>query len=137
LFQDYVVELAAEGRTVLLSSHILAEVEKLCDRVTIIRQGRVVQHGTLEELRTTTRTSISVSTERPIEGIATVAGVHSVRTDETHVHLDVESTSLDAVLTFLTRFGVRSLVSQPPTLEELFLREYGDQIEPEGAEAAR
>jgi ABC-2 type transport system ATP-binding protein len=137
LFQDYVVEMAAEGRTVLLSSHILAEVEKLCDRVTIIRQGRVVQHGTLDELRTTTRTSISVSTERPIEGIASVAGVHSVRTDESHVHLDVESTSLDAVLTFLTRFGVRSLVSQPPTLEELFLREYGDQIESDDAEAAR
>jgi ABC-2 type transport system ATP-binding protein len=137
LFQDYVVEMAAEGRTVLLSSHILAEVEKLCDRVTIIRQGRVVQHGTLDELRTTTRTSISVSTERPIEGIASVAGVHSVRTDESHVHLDVESTSLDAVLTFLTRFGVRSLVSQPPTLEELFLREYGDQIEPAATEVAR
>jgi hypothetical protein len=69
VFQDCIIEAAAEGRTVLLSSHILAEVERLCDRVTIIRQGRAVQHGTLEELRYLTRTSITVATDRPLVGL--------------------------------------------------------------------
>lgn len=128
VFQECIGEIAQEGRTVLLSSHILAEVEKLCDRVTIIRNGRAVQQGTLGELRTTTRTSISVSTDRPIEGIATVDGVHSIRSDDGHVHFEVDGSALDAALRHLTRFGVRTLTSRPPTLEELFLREYGDDL---------
>jgi len=128
VFQDCIVEVAGEGRTVFLSSHILAEVEKLCDRVTIIREGRVVQRGTLDELRTTTRTSITVATDRPVTGLDTNPGVHTLRVEEAHLHFEVDSVALDEVMRHLSTFGIRSLVSQPPTLEELFLREYGDDL---------
>ncbi len=128
VFQDCVIEATQEGRTVLLSSHILAEVEKLCDRVTIIRQGRAVQSGTLDELRYLTRTSITVVTDRPITGLESVGGVHNVTTDDGHVRFDVDGESLDDAVRIVSRFGVRSLVSQPPTLEELFLRHYGDEL---------
>jgi ABC-2 type transport system ATP-binding protein len=129
VFQACVGELAAEGRTVLLSSHILAEVEKLCDRVTIIRKGRAVQSGSLDDLRTTTRTSVTVSTDRHVEGLTERSGVHAVRRDETHLHLEVETAALGDTMSFLSTFGIRSLVSQPPTLEELFLRQYGDTFD--------
>jgi len=126
VFEECVQEVAAEGRTVLMSSHILAEVEKLCDRVTIIRHGRTVQRGTLDDLRATTRTSITVATDRPIEALATQEGVHAVRADETRVHFEVDNDRLGATMEFLSSFGIVSLVSSPPTLEQLFLREYED-----------
>lgn len=129
VFQDCIVEATGEGRTVLLSSHILAEVEKLCDRVTIIRQGRTVQTGSLDEMRHLTRTSITVATARPLVGLEDLDGVHDVRVDEGHVHFDVDGAAIDAAIGLLSRFGIRSLVSQPPTLEELFLRHYGDELE--------
>jgi ABC-2 type transport system ATP-binding protein len=125
VFQDCIQEVTREGRTVLLSSHILAEVEKLCDRVTIIRQGRTVQTGTLEEMRHLTRTSIAVSTARPVDGLDTFDGVHDVAYDDGHVRFDVDGSALDAAIRHLSSFEIRSLVSQPPTLEELFLRHYG------------
>jgi len=113
-----------DGRTVLLSSHILAEVEALCDRVTIIRDGRAVETGTLADLRHLTRTSIRAELTGPVTGLAGLAGVHGLRAHNSHVSLDVDTTALDTVLRHLTDAGVRSLVSQPPTLEELFLRHY-------------
>lgn len=128
VFQDCIVEAAGHGRTVLLSSHILAEVEKLCDRVTIIRHGRVVQSGTLDELRTTTRTAIDVSTDRPVVGLGARAGVHTVRADGSHLRFEVDEAALGDVMSYLSGFGIRSIVSQPPTLEELFLRQYGDDL---------
>ena len=127
-FQRCVLELAAEGRTVLLSSHILAEDERLCDRVSIIRRGRTVQTGSLEELRHLTRTSISVATERPVTGLDSLEGIHDVAASDGHVSFDVDGDDLDAALRHLTSFGVRSLTSNPPTLEELFLRHYGDEL---------
>jgi len=129
VFQECIIEATREGRTVLLSSHILAEVEKLCDRVTIIRRGRAVQSGTLAELRYLTRTSITVATEQPIVGLESIDGVHNVSSDDGHVRFDVDGRSLDQVVRTVSQFGVRSLVSQPPTLEELFLRHYGDELE--------
>ncbi len=128
VFQSCILEAAAEGRTVLLSSHILAEVETLCDRLTIIRHGRAVQHGTLAELRALTRTSIAVATNRPIERLDSLAGVHNIRTDDGAVRFDVDGADLDGALRHVTSFGVRSLVSRPPTLEELFLRHYDDDL---------
>jgi len=112
------------GRTVLLSSHILAEVEALCDRVSIIRSGRTVETGTLTQLRHLTRTFISAELATAPNGLATMAGVHDLQVDGLHVRLQVDSAQLDPVLRQLTSHGIRSLVSQPPTLEELFLRHY-------------
>jgi ABC-2 type transport system ATP-binding protein len=113
-----------DGRTVLLSSHILAEVEALCDRVTIIRQGRAVETGTLAELRHLTRTSIRADLAGPVDGLETLPGVHDVQTHNGTVRFDVDTAALDAVLRQHAAVGVRSLTSQPPTLEELFLRHY-------------
>ena len=121
------------GRTVLLSSHILSEVEALCDRVSIIRQGRTVETGTLDELRHLTRTSISAELVREPHGLADVPGVHDLRVDGTRVRFQVGHAELDGVLRVLTTFGVRGLESRPPTLEELFLRHY-EVAQPVGAE---
>ncbi len=133
VFQDCIHEIKAEGRTVLLSSHILAEVEALCDRVTIIRAGRVEQTGTLSELRHLTRTSITAETERPAAALADLAGVHGLEVDGSRVRFDVDNDRLDAVVRVLGALGVRSLISHPPTLEELFLRHYGDELARERA----
>ncbi len=131
LFQEVVREIADEGRTVLLSSHILAQVEALAHRVTIIRQGRAVASGSLDELRGLTRTSVTAGLADPEAALAAldaVPGVHHARRHEDHVSLDVESGAFDAVLAALPAFGVRSLVAHPPTLEDLFLREYSDEL---------
>jgi ABC-2 type transport system ATP-binding protein len=125
-FRRCIEEVKAEGRTVLLSSHILAEVEALCDRVSIIRLGRTVESGTLSELRHLTRTSISVETARPVDGITTLPGVHDVAVDGNHAMFDVDTVHLDETVRHLSTLGVRSLTSTPPTLEELFLRHYGE-----------
>ncbi len=128
VFQDTIREIMQDGRTVLLSSHILAEVEALCDRVSIIRRGRTVESGTLAELRHLTRTSIAVETERLVVGLENLPGVHDPHVDGLRARFDVETAQLDGALRFLANFGVRSLTSQPPTLEELFLRHYGDEL---------
>jgi ABC-2 type transport system ATP-binding protein len=128
VFQDCILDATREGRTVLLSSHILAEVEKLCDRVTIIRRGRAVQTGTLDELRYLTRTTVDAVTDRPVSGLADFPGVHHVTDADGHTRFDVDGPDLGAAIAHLATFGIRSLVSQPPTLEELFLRHYGDEL---------
>ncbi|WP_051803671.1 ABC transporter ATP-binding protein [Streptomyces albus] len=128
VFQDVVLQAKAEGRTVLLSSHILSQVEKLCDRVSIVRQGRTVQSGTLGEMRHLTRTTIEAETDRPLEGLDGLPGIHDLRTDGNRVRFAVDGAHLDAAVQRLSRLGVRSLVSHPPTLEELMLRHYGDEL---------
>ncbi|MEU0516949.1 ABC transporter ATP-binding protein [Streptosporangium sp. NPDC006007] len=125
VFTDCVAEIRAQGRTVLLSSHILAEVEKLCDRVSIIRDGRTVETGTLAELRHLTRTSITAELATPPNGLH---GVHKLRVNGNRVDFEVDTGRLDEVLRQLSDSGVRSLTSRPPTLEELFMRHY--QSEP-------
>lgn len=112
------------GRTVLLSSHILAEVEALCDRVTIIRAGRAVETGTLAEMRHLRRTSIQAELTGQAPGLADLAGVYDLHAHDGRVSFNVDTSALDSVLRHLTDAGVRSLVSQPPTLEELFLSHY-------------
>jgi ABC-2 type transport system ATP-binding protein len=128
VFQDCILDATRQGRTVLLSSHILAEVEKLCDRVTIIRHGRAVQTGTLDELRYLTRTTVDAVTDRPVRALDDIAGVHHVTDVDGHVRFDVDGPALGGAIAHLATFGIRSLVSQPPTLEELFLRHYGDEL---------
>jgi ABC-2 type transport system ATP-binding protein len=130
VFREVVQEVSdRDGRTVLLSSHILSEVEALCDRVTIIRAGRAVESGTLSELRHLTRTSIQAELVGSMDGLAQLDGVHDLRVDDGRVRFDVDTDEINLVLRRLAEIGVRSLVSQPPSLEELFLRLY----EPEAA----
>jgi ABC-2 type transport system ATP-binding protein len=124
VFQRCVREERDSGRTVLLSSHILSEVEALCDRVSIIRKGRTVESGSLADLRHLTRTSISVELATPPDGLADLPGVHNAKIEGTRVSFEVDTSKLDGVLARLTQAGVRSLISRPPTLEELFLRHY-------------
>ncbi len=132
VFQDCVREVRAAGRTVLLSSHILAEAEALCDRVSIIRHGRTVQSGSLPELRHLTRTAVTADTERPVTGLLALPGVHDVVQQDGRARFDVDTDHLGEALRHLTDFGVRSLSSAPPTLEELFLRHYGDEPADDG-----
>ena len=127
VFTQCVDEFRNEGRSVLLSSHILAEVERLCDRVSIIRGGRTVESGTLAELRHLTRTSVSAELERVPDGLAALPGVHDLVVEGQRVAFEVDSDRLGGALERLTTGGVRTLTSQPPTLEELFLRHYGDE----------
>src|SRR5512132_2358532 len=128
-FREVITEEEHSGRTVLLSSHILAEVEALCDRVSIIRAGRIVETGTLAELRHLTRTSIQAELASPPDGLSGLSGVHDLHVDGTRVRLQVDTAQLDEVLRHLSAAGVRGLTSQPPTLEELFLRHYqADQV---------
>ncbi|MFB9234129.1 ATP-binding cassette domain-containing protein [Plantactinospora siamensis] len=117
-------ELERGDRTVLLSSHILSEVEALCDRLTIIREGRAVETGTLADLRHLTRTNIQAELAGPVDGLTDLPGVHDLRAQHGRISFDVDTEALDNALRHLTQVGVRSLVSQPPTLEELFLRHY-------------
>ena len=132
-FKLSIEELRSQGRTVLLSSHILAEAEALSDRVSIIRAGRVVQSGTLQELRHLTRTTVVVQTERPADHIVDVPGVAHVVNDDGHLSFDVDTDHLDDAMDFLAPLKITSLVSHPPTLEELFLRQFGESVPVEEA----
>lgn len=131
VFQDCVAEATAAGRTVLLSSHVLAEVEALCHRVSIIRSGRTVESGTLAELRHLTRTSIAVETERPAGDLAGATGVHCLVVNGSRATFEVDTAHLDGAIRVLSGYGIRTLTSAPPTLEELFLRHYGDELSTE------
>jgi ABC-2 type transport system ATP-binding protein len=130
-FRRVVSEELHNGRTILLSSHILAEVEALCDRVSIIRAGRIVESGTLAAMRHLTRTTIEAEVASPPIGLAEVPGVHGVLIDGNRVRCEVDGDHLDDALRRLTALGVRSIVAHPPTLEELFLRHYRADEAPE------
>jgi ABC-2 type transport system ATP-binding protein len=125
VFQQVVAEAKAAGRTILLSSHILAQVENLADRITIIRDGKVVESGTLAGMRHLTRTTIVADTAVPVTGLDRLPGIHLAKTEGTSVRFTVDTEHLDAAVRHLTGFGIHSLVSHPPTLEELMLRHYG------------
>ncbi|PID96863.1 MAG: hypothetical protein CSA84_03650 [Actinomycetales bacterium] len=126
VFRDYVGEARAEGRTIFLSSHILSEVEALCDRVSIIKDGAVVESGSLAELRHLTRTSVAATLAEPpaVTGIAALPGVHDVALDGHQLTMSVDTEHLGEVLVAIGAHGIQALTSQPPTLEELFLRSY-------------
>jgi ABC-2 type transport system ATP-binding protein len=124
-FRTCVRELRDEGRTVLLSSHILSEAEALSDRVSIIRDGRVVEAGRLDQLRHLTRTSVSAEVTTVPQGLDRIDGVHNLIVENRRVSAQVEPRGMDALMQALSASGIRSLTSQPPTLEELFLRHYG------------
>ncbi len=127
VFQQCVKEAKAQEKTVLLSSHILAEVEALCNRVSIIRQGKIVESGTLSDLRHLTRTTVTIETVTPLEKLQ-VSGVYDVTRDGTKWRFSVDSNSMDEVMRTIAPLGLKSLTAEPPALEELFLRHYGDDI---------
>jgi ABC-2 type transport system ATP-binding protein len=137
VFQDVINQLMAEGRTVLLSSHILAQVEALADRVSIIRQGEIVQSGTLTEMRHMTRTTIEADTCRPVVGLERMPGIHNLETIDGRVRFAVDGDYLDDAVRALSQFEIRSLTSHPPTLEELMLRHYGDELAAAGNDGKR
>ncbi|MEB3061237.1 ABC transporter ATP-binding protein [[Mycobacterium] zoologicum] len=124
IFQQCVAEASQRGVTVLLSSHILAETERLCRRVTIIRAGRVIESGSLDSLRHLRRTSIEADLLSDPGDLTRIPGVGNVHYSGTVLHAQVDSASLGELIRALSVAGVRSLTSQPPTLEELFMRHY-------------
>jgi ABC-2 type transport system ATP-binding protein len=127
IFQQEILAKRERGATIFLSSHILAQVEKLGDRVSIIRQGRIVETGTLSELRHLTRTTVTAETAEPATGFERLPGVHDPRIDDGRVTFEVDGEHLHTAIGRLHELGIRSLTSHPPTLEQLFMRHYGDE----------
>lgn len=125
VFQDVVAETRAGGTSVFLSSHTLAQVEALADRISIVRDGRVVESGSLAELRHMTRTTLEFVTELPAEGLAERPGIHAVRAEHGRTVCEVDGEQLPAVISTLAPLGVRTLQAHPPTLEQLLIRHYG------------
>lgn len=127
-FTESIREVKAQGRSVLLSSHIFAEVEKLADRVVIIREGVTVETGTMAQLRHLTRTRVTVVLDQDPGDLPTLPGVHDFQTSDGHVSFAVDDAELPGVLSAVAARRPRSLVANPPSLEELFLRHYGDEL---------
>jgi len=134
VFTQCIRQVRATGRSVLLSSHILAEVEKLCDTVTIIRAGRTVESGTLDELRHLTRTTVTAVTDGDPAGLADLPGVHDLAAHDGRVTFSVDAAQLGTVVRALGGLGVRSLTCVPPSLEDLFLRHYGEELAEAGVQ---
>ncbi len=131
-FRACVHEERDRGRTVLLSSHILSEVEALCDRVSIIRKGRTVESGTLAQMRHLTETAVDATLVGAVPDLSRQPGVRGLEVDGQRVRCLVATPSLGALLEVLGRAGIAALVSQPPSLEQLFLRHYDKEGDREG-----
>jgi len=125
VFQDCVLEQKNKGKGVFLSSHIMSEVERLCDRVGIIREGQLVEVGTLDDLRHLTSYTMTVTTERTIEGLDKLDGVYDITNNDGLIKFQVNTDKMGAVIGHITPFGIKKLESAPPSLEELFMRHYG------------
>jgi ABC-2 type transport system ATP-binding protein len=125
VFQECVMEVKNQGKSVILSSHILSEVEKLCDKVGIIRQGSIIETGTLDELRHLTRTNLLVETKEFISSLNEVKGIHGIEAKGSQYSFQVDTEELDNVIKYVSQFGVVKLESAPPKLEDLFMRHYG------------
>ncbi|KGA98930.1 ABC transporter ATP-binding protein [Alkalihalobacillus alcalophilus ATCC 27647 = CGMCC 1.3604] len=124
IFQECVLEAKKAGKSVLLSSHILSEVEKLCDRVGIIRQGKIIETGTLDELRHLTRTNMVIKTKEPVVLLNELKGVHNVQEVDSEFTFQVDTEEIDAVIRHISQLGLVKLESAPPALEDLFMRHY-------------
>jgi ABC-2 type transport system ATP-binding protein len=127
VFAEAIDEVRQAGATVLLSSHILAQVERLCGAVSIIRSGTIVESGTLDRLRHLTRTTVTATTAASSPGLDDLPGVHDLQVDDGAVMFDVDGEHLDTAIGRLHELGIRSLTSHPPTLEQLFMRHYDQQ----------
>lgn len=124
VFQECVIDLKRRGKSVLLSSHILSEVEKLCDKVAIIREGRIIETGTLQELRHLTRSHILVQTKQPIPNLTGLEGIHELEETGQGISFQVDTEKMAEAIRYISRFDIIKLESAPPTLEDLFMRHY-------------
>ena len=124
IFNECVLEQKNRGKGVFLSSHIMSEVEHLCDRVGIIREGKIIEVGTLSEMRHLTRVKMDILTEKPVEGLAQMAGVHDVAESLGEVTFQVDNDAVGAVVSHISKYGVKKLESAPPSLEDLFMQYY-------------
>ena len=125
VFQECVAKVKSEGKTVLLSSHILSEVETLCDRLSIIRNGKIIDTGTLRELRHLSRNNITVETEKPVPDLHQINGVYDVSENAGELTFRANSDVTGTVMSILANAGITRITVTPPTLEELFLSHYG------------
>lgn len=129
IFQECVMEAKVQGKSILLSSHILSEVEKLCDKVAIIRQGKIIETGSLQDLRHLTGTVMLVETQRPMPLLHEVKGVRGIKEQGDALSFQVDAKELDRVIRYVSEFGIVRMESAPPTLEELFMRHYEESSE--------
>ncbi len=128
-FQTEVFKLKKAGKSVLLSSHILSEVEKMCDKIAIIREGEIIESGDLTEMRHLTRMEVTVTTKEPLTELAEQKGVHKVsfnNTAETEAVFSVDQEEMTGIMNYLSSKAVLAITATPPTLEDLFLRYYGE-----------
>jgi len=128
VFQAYVLEQKSKGKSVFLSSHIMSEVERLCDRVGIIRDGKLVETGTLDDLRHLTRYHMEITTMREPLGIENVTGIHNILVEQNNIRFEVDTEEMDTVIRFVSQFGIKKMESAPPSLEDLFMRHYGTPV---------
>lgn len=124
IFQEYVGRLKQKGKTVLLSSHILSEVESLCDRVSIISNGKIVETGSLDRMKHLTRTTINVTTNDILKDLNKIPGVHDVVHNKNQYCFSVDADAINNIIAELSRIKVSSFTAEPPSLEELFMRHY-------------
>ncbi|AXI07803.1 ATP-binding cassette domain-containing protein [Oceanobacillus sp. 143] len=124
IFQECVMDVKEQGKTVLLSSHILSEVEKLCDRVAIIRGGKIIEKGTLDELRYLTRTNLTIQTKESITELYEMKGIYNIEKKGMEVSFQLDTDEMDSLIRYISQFGIVKLESAPPTLEDLFMRHY-------------
>ncbi|MGI6141748.1 MAG: AAA family ATPase, partial [Caldicoprobacterales bacterium] len=124
IFRDCILEAKREGKSILLSSHILSEVEKLCDKVSIIRQGRIIESGSLDELRHLTRSSMAVQTRQPVEDLEKIKGIHDVEIRDNTMYFQVDTEEIGNIVKHISSYDILKLESAPPTLEDLFMRHY-------------
>ena len=124
IFQEEVEKIKKSGKSILLSSHILSEVERLADKVVIIRQGEIVENGTLDELRHLTRSTVTLTTEGDVTEMASVNGVHDFTQKDNQATFSADNQYINDILMEATKLGVKKFESVPPTLEDLFMRHY-------------
>jgi len=124
VFQACVLEQKSKGKSVFLSSHIMSEVERLCDRVGIIRDGKLVETGTLNDLRHLTRYHMDIVTMREPESLEKIKGLHNISLAQKNVSFEVDTEEMDTVIRYISQFGIQKMESAPPSLEELFMRHY-------------
>ncbi|GAY71903.1 ABC transporter, ATP-binding protein [Lentilactobacillus kosonis] len=139
IFQQEVLQLKQAGKSILLSSHILSEVERMCDRIGIIRDGEIIETGTLDEMRHLTRTQITVTTKEPTDELSQNSAVHNIDSSQqiaNKVTFAVDSENIEKIMQYLTTKGIVALQSTPPTLEDLFLRYYKQSSDQTGSEVS-